>query len=82
MTTVGAFEAKTHLSELLDRVAKGERILITNRGKPVAVLIPPGLQEMKDPAATGRAMLEYRERVKRSLDRSTFREMAHEGHQR
>ena len=35
--TVGAFEAKTKLSELLDRVEKGEEIIITRRGKPVTV---------------------------------------------
>ena len=33
---VAAHEAKAHLSELLDRVEKGEEILITRRGKPVA----------------------------------------------
>ncbi|MCP5365595.1 MAG: type II toxin-antitoxin system Phd/YefM family antitoxin [Hyphomicrobiales bacterium] len=40
MITVGAFEAKTHLSALLDRVARGEQVLITKHGKPVARLIP------------------------------------------
>lgn len=42
MVTVGAFEAKTKLSELLDRVAKGEEILITRHGKPAARLVPAG----------------------------------------
>jgi prevent-host-death family protein len=41
MSTVGSFEAKTHLSALLDRVAKGEHITITKHGVPVAVLVPP-----------------------------------------
>ncbi len=40
MRTVGAFEAKTHLSELLDRVARGEEIVITKHGKAVARLVP------------------------------------------
>lgn len=40
MATVGAYEAKTHLSELLDRVQRGERIVITRHGVPVAVLQP------------------------------------------
>ena len=40
-TSVGSFEAKTHLPRLLKRVAKGERITITRRGVPVAVLVPP-----------------------------------------
>ena len=39
--TVGAYEAKTHLSELLARVAGGERITITKHGVPVAVLQSP-----------------------------------------
>lgn len=40
MTSVGAFEAKTHLSELLDRVEKGEEVTITRHGAPVARLVP------------------------------------------
>lgn len=42
MITVGAFEAKTHLSTLLDRVAGGEEVLITRHGKPVARLVSAG----------------------------------------
>lgn len=38
---IGAFKAKTHLSELLERVRRGERITITKHGTPVAVLVPP-----------------------------------------
>ena len=40
METVGAFEAKTHLSALLDRVALGQKITITRHGVPAAVLMP------------------------------------------
>ena len=36
---VGAFEAKTHLSSLLDRVAEGEEVVITKHGKAVARLV-------------------------------------------
>ena len=38
--TVGSFEAKKHLSELLDRVEGGEHITITKHGRPVARLVP------------------------------------------
>jgi len=41
MESVGAYEAKTQLSKLLERVMKGERITITKHGVPVAVLQPP-----------------------------------------
>jgi prevent-host-death family protein len=40
MATVGAFEAKTKLSELLDLVERGEEVTITRRGAPVAKLVP------------------------------------------
>jgi prevent-host-death family protein len=40
MESIGAFEAKTHLSSLLDRAERGERITITKRGRPVAMLVP------------------------------------------
>jgi prevent-host-death family protein len=40
MESVGSFEAKTHLPQLLERVAKGEEFTITKHGKPVARLVP------------------------------------------
>ena len=79
MESVGTFEAKTHLTRLLERVARGERIVITNRGKAVAMLVPPEATGRADAAEVGRAMLAYRDRVRRRLG-GTFREFAHEGH--
>lgn len=38
--TVGAYEAKTHLSKLLEKVEAGEEITITKHGAPVAKLVP------------------------------------------
>ena len=61
MTEVGAFEAKNKLSELLDRVEKGERVLITRRGKPVAELIPPA--RVRDVEKAREAMRRIRERA-------------------
>jgi prevent-host-death family protein len=40
MTSVNVHEAKTNLSKLLQRVAAGEEIIISNRGVPVARLTP------------------------------------------
>ncbi|MDD5329320.1 MAG: type II toxin-antitoxin system prevent-host-death family antitoxin [Sulfuricella sp.] len=37
---VGAYEAKTHLPSLLERVQQGERVTITRHGIPVAMLVP------------------------------------------
>lgn len=42
MATVTAFEAKTRFGELLDRVSRGEEIVITRHEKPVARIIPEG----------------------------------------
>ena len=39
-TTVGAYEAKTKLPELLERAASGEEITITKHERPVARLVP------------------------------------------
>ncbi len=39
MITVGAFEAKTRLSALLDRVAAGEEVVITKHGRAIARLV-------------------------------------------
>lgn len=40
MVSIGAYKAKTHLSQLLAQVEKGERVSISRRGKVVALLLP------------------------------------------
>jgi prevent-host-death family protein len=49
MRQVGAFDAKNRLSALLDRVERGEEIVITRRGRPVAKLVPaaPGFDRVE-----------------------------------
>lgn len=42
METVGLFEAKTHLSELIARAERGEETIITRHNKPVAKIVPIG----------------------------------------
>jgi prevent-host-death family protein len=39
-SSIGAYEAKTHFSELLERVAAGEEVTITRHGAPVARMVP------------------------------------------
>jgi prevent-host-death family protein len=50
--TVGSFEAKTHLSSLLERVERGEEVLITRHGKAVARLVPAAAADRADVEAT------------------------------
>ena len=50
MNTVGIFDAKNRLSELVERAARGEEIVITRRGEQVARLMPP-----RAPDALGQA---------------------------
>jgi prevent-host-death family protein len=78
METVGAFDAKTHLSALLDRVARGERITITRHGVPAAMLVPVGDSDRKlthEEIVEG--MRTLRKRVK--PDTMSVREMISEG---
>ena len=37
---IGAFEAKTHFSKILEQVERGDDFIITKRGKPVAKITP------------------------------------------
>jgi prevent-host-death family protein len=63
--TVGAFEAKNRLSELLQIVENGEEVTITRHGRPVARLVPA---DRRDPAKV-REAIEWlrRTREQRSL---------------
>ena len=47
MIKVDSYEARTRLPALLERVARGERIVITKRGRPVAQLIPVEKEKIK-----------------------------------
>jgi prevent-host-death family protein len=75
--TVGAYEAKTHLPKLLERVLKGERITITKHGIPVAVLQPPDPAKKVDARSV---IVELRKfRNKHSLGGTSIRDMIEEG---
>jgi prevent-host-death family protein len=62
MESIGAYEAKTHLPRLLERVAKGERITITKHGVPVAVLEPPIPGRTVDPKAVIKELKAFRKK--------------------
>lgn len=59
MGSIGAFEAKTQFSQLLERVEGGEQIVITKRGVPVARLVPVGRRSRDDIAQTVQEVREF-----------------------
>jgi len=77
MANVGAFEAKTHFSELLDRVSRGEEITITRHGVPAARLVPIEEPQKLTHQQIVEGMRELRKRVK--PDTMSVREMVTEG---
>jgi prevent-host-death family protein len=77
MESVGAFEAETHLMELLDRVERGESVTITRHGKPVAQLVPTPPAQKRNRADVIRELLEVGRG--RKLDGMSIREMIDEG---
>jgi prevent-host-death family protein len=78
MAEIGAFEAKNTFGDLLDRVERGEEIIITRRGKPVARLAPLG--ENFDRRAALEAVARIRERRKGvTLGGISVRELIDEG---
>lgn len=77
METVGAFEAKTHLGELLDRVERGESVTITRHGRPVAQLVPTPPPQKRDRADVIRDLLDFGKG--RKLNGMSIREMIEEG---
>jgi prevent-host-death family protein len=76
-TTVGAYEAKTHLPELLRRVEKGERITITKHGHPVAELIPASDERRRRVSEAIAGLKEFSKG--RKLDGITIKELIEEG---
>ncbi len=77
MTTVGAFDAKTHLNALLRRVSKGEVIRITLRGVPIAKLVPAGPGEREDPREVARGIRDVRKGA--TLEKISIKELINEG---
>jgi prevent-host-death family protein len=76
-SSVGAYEAKTHLPELLDRVEGGETITITRHGKAIAKLVPAEPVKSVDVRAAVEEMKRFRKG--RSLGGLSIREMVEEG---
>jgi prevent-host-death family protein len=80
MLEVGTFAAKTHLTQLLDRVAQGEQVMITRRGKPIAMLVPPTTKAKKNVAGLVQEMLAHRDQQGPRLGGDvTIRQLIEEG---
>src|SRR5258708_233044 len=65
MAKVSAFEAKTRFGALLDRVSRGEEVVITRHDKPVARLVPEGAQRLADGRRTVEGARELQQRFRR-----------------
>jgi prevent-host-death family protein len=80
MRTVRAQEARTHFSQLIEEVTRGERVAITRNGTPVALLVPVPPKEKLDPREAIRQLREFRRGI--TLGGLSIREMIDEGRSR
>jgi prevent-host-death family protein len=79
MREIQASEAKAHLASLLDDVERGETLVITRHGRPIARIVPDGGRRQ---AAVDRALAEIAE-FRKTAPRITLADMMsarHEGH--
>jgi prevent-host-death family protein len=65
MAKVTAFEAKTRFGELLERVARGEEVVITRHDKPVARLIPEGAQRLDEVRRSVQGLRDLQQQIRR-----------------
>ena len=77
MRTVGLFEAKQKLSELVERASEGERIGITRRGKLAAIIIP--VTEKNNLQDAFSAIDEIRSRLKALPEGISVKDLVEEG---
>ena len=77
MADVGAFEAKTHFASLLERAAKGEEIVITRHGTPVAKLAPVRADNREQRREAIRRLKEFSKG--QTLGELTIRELRDQG---
>jgi prevent-host-death family protein len=73
MKTIGAFDAKTHLSDLLDQVERGDSFLITKRGRPMATLSPVSGLKGQGPRDI---VIDFRKKFAKSLRKFSQRELS------
>lgn len=65
MGKVTAFEAKTRFGELLDRVSRGEEVVITRHDRAVARLVPEGAPRLDEVRRAVSGLRELQDRIRR-----------------
>jgi len=78
MREYGVYEAKTKLPDLIKQVQQGERVTITNRGEPVADLVPSAGRAAQQ---TKEAIAAIKKMRSGNIDQSQFMEMRARGRQ-
>lgn len=81
--TIGAFEAKTYLSAILEKVQAGQSFTITKRGKAVAEIRPSQASKMEQGLAALAAAKKLRAEIARkygTFTQAEIKSMIHEGH--
>lgn len=76
---VGAFDAKTHFSQLLERVAKGEEITITRHDRPIARLVPVGRPSREHLESVFDRMAALRQSLGKPRDKASLKDLINEG---
>jgi prevent-host-death family protein len=82
MQTIGAYEAKTKLSSLLERVSRGESFTITRHGMPVAMLVKPKDNQFQDARNAIDGLLATRHKFARAfegMDNKRIKDLIEEG---
>ncbi len=75
--SVGAYDAKTHFSELLEKVESGQEITITRHGTPVARLVP--MKKVSTPQERREAIARWTAAPRLSLGGLKIRDLVNEG---
>ena len=76
MVTIGAFEAKTHFSEIIQRVKNGEEYLVTKNGKPMVKILP--VQDTEEIDNAIKRLMQLRERTVNTTQKE-IKEFVNEG---
>ena len=79
MDRIGAYEAKTHLPRLLERVRRGESLTITRHGRPIARLVPVEDDDRERALEAAQQIRERRARLRRTSVAELI-DTIHEGH--